>query len=231
MASPRDETTTLAASLYRHLHPLRLSGLTAVQATRLVTSETARWATAQGWMVAYEAWGQLTRMTQAGPRRARLDLVCTRPAQQPAVAIEIDKHGKVWSLQKLQAEAQAGRVALWVRWNGRTEIEIPESVGLVDIHEGADYRPSEQAPHSRISADSPADRRHSPSTPESLLSAPERERLPDLPSPDDIEAARTAAGGFTRAQLAAWGVTWPPPKGWKKDLNDRWHTARREPET
>ena len=29
----------------------------------------------------------------------------------------------------------------------------------------------------------------------------------------DIEAGKTAKGGFTRSQLAAWGVPWPPPKG------------------
>lgn len=30
----------------------------------------------------------------------------------------------------------------------------------------------------------------------------------------------TSRGGHTRAQLAAWGVPWPPPKGWKKRLMD-----------
>lgn len=35
---------------------------------------------------------------------------------------------------------------------------------------------------------------------------------------DDIEAAASPRGGFTRRQLAAWGVPWPPPKGWKKRL-------------
>ncbi|MDR6688981.1 hypothetical protein J2Y41_004581 [Arthrobacter sp. 1088] len=35
---------------------------------------------------------------------------------------------------------------------------------------------------------------------------------------DDIEAGRTAKGGYSRAQLAAWGVPWPPPKGWKQAL-------------
>jgi hypothetical protein len=35
---------------------------------------------------------------------------------------------------------------------------------------------------------------------------------------DDIEAARTPAGGWTAATLAGWGVPWPPPKGWQDDL-------------
>ena len=38
------------------------------------------------------------------------------------------------------------------------------------------------------------------------------------PSADDIERLRTSKGGWSRAQLAEWGVSWPPPKGWKKRL-------------
>ncbi len=34
----------------------------------------------------------------------------------------------------------------------------------------------------------------------------------------EIEAARTPNGGFTREQLAEWGISWPPPKGWQKKL-------------
>lgn len=36
-----------------------------------------------------------------------------------------------------------------------------------------------------------------------------------MPTPAEIEAARSPAGGWTRATLAGWGVPWPPPKGWK----------------
>lgn len=35
---------------------------------------------------------------------------------------------------------------------------------------------------------------------------------------EEIEKARTSKGGWTRDQLAAWGVSWPPQKGWKKRL-------------
>ena len=38
------------------------------------------------------------------------------------------------------------------------------------------------------------------------------------PTAAEIEAARTPAGGWTRDQLAQWGVPWPPPKGWKRAL-------------
>lgn len=41
------------------------------------------------------------------------------------------------------------------------------------------------------------------------------------PTAEEIEQARTAAGGWTKKQLAEWGVGWPPPKGWKKELIER----------
>ncbi len=41
--------------------------------------------------------------------------------------------------------------------------------------------------------------------------------LPKL-TPEEVEAGRSPAGGFTRKQLAAWGVPWPPPSGWLQAL-------------
>ena len=37
---------------------------------------------------------------------------------------------------------------------------------------------------------------------------------------DEIEAAKTAKGGWTKATLEGWGISWPPPKGWKERLMD-----------
>ena len=34
----------------------------------------------------------------------------------------------------------------------------------------------------------------------------------------EIEAHQTAKGGWTKKSLAALGVPWPPPKGWKAAL-------------
>jgi hypothetical protein len=31
----------------------------------------------------------------------------------------------------------------------------------------------------------------------------------------------TPSGGWTRARLASWGVPWPPPKGWRKRLEQQ----------
>lgn len=35
---------------------------------------------------------------------------------------------------------------------------------------------------------------------------------------EEINAAMTPAGGFTRKTLEGWGVPWPAPKGWKKTI-------------
>lgn len=35
---------------------------------------------------------------------------------------------------------------------------------------------------------------------------------------EDIEAAKTERGGWTKSTLAGWGIAWPPPQGWKAAL-------------
>ena len=35
---------------------------------------------------------------------------------------------------------------------------------------------------------------------------------------EEILAKRTPRGSWTRAQLAEWGISWPPPKGWMQKL-------------
>ena len=37
-------------------------------------------------------------------------------------------------------------------------------------------------------------------------------------SAEEIEAARSPRGGWTKATLAAWGIPWPPPAGWRQAL-------------
>ncbi|MFF0451204.1 hypothetical protein ACFYT4_33315 [Streptomyces sp. NPDC004609] len=61
---------------------------------------------------------------------------------------------------------------------------------------------------------------------EQLLHDARSPHMPEPPSPEEIEAARTPAGGWKRDQLAAWGIPWPPPKGWKEELTERWKAAR-----
>jgi hypothetical protein len=48
------------------------------------------------------------------------------------------------------------------------------------------------------------------------------------PSPSEIEASKTPKGGWTKQQLALWGVEWPPVKGWKRRLIQRWHEDQKQ---
>lgn len=41
-----------------------------------------------------------------------------------------------------------------------------------------------------------------------------------LPSPEEIAGAR-----LTAMTLAGWGVPWPPPHGWRIELERRWREA------
>ncbi len=42
-----------------------------------------------------------------------------------------------------------------------------------------------------------------------------------IPTPEQIEAAKTSRGGFTRSTLESWGIPWPPPKGWREALETK----------
>ena len=41
------------------------------------------------------------------------------------------------------------------------------------------------------------------------------------PSPEEVAAACKGPGGWTKPQLARWGVPYPPPKGWRAELARR----------
>lgn len=136
--SAAEETAALAASLAAWLAPVEIRGLSGRQTTALLTDRVAEWARSQGWSVRFEVASRITRTVNraaggSSEWQGRLDVVCSRRPGQPPVAIEIDRNNKRWSVEKLSAEAAAGSVALWVRWRGGTDIDVPATVGLVDI--------------------------------------------------------------------------------------------------
>ena len=48
-----------------------------------------------------------------------------------------------------------------------------------------------------------------------------------IPTAEEIKAAMTVRGGWTRATLAQWGVPWPPPRGWRKTLESGYAVTRK----
>jgi hypothetical protein len=47
-----------------------------------------------------------------------------------------------------------------------------------------------------------------------------------IPSPEEIEQYKTPNGGWTRHDLANWGVPWPPPEGWKEALEGAYQSGQ-----
>lgn len=43
-----------------------------------------------------------------------------------------------------------------------------------------------------------------------------------VPSPEEVIAAATANAGWSARQLAEWGIKWPPKKGWRDELRQKW---------
>ncbi|MBF6314020.1 MULTISPECIES: CRISPR-associated endonuclease Cas2 [Nocardia] len=132
-----DELRDLRARLRDIIDPLEdqisLAGRSSQQATRLITEANAEWARRQGREVEFEVPAMITRPVHGRREvRRRLDIVCDRGEDLPLIVIEVDRGNKRWSLQKLVAEAEAGNLAIWVRWKGRHPIDVPEQVGLVD---------------------------------------------------------------------------------------------------
>ncbi len=49
-----------------------------------------------------------------------------------------------------------------------------------------------------------------------------------MPTKEEIESRMTARGGWMKEDLAKWGVSWPPPKGWKEAIiagHDRYYAS------
>lgn len=42
------------------------------------------------------------------------------------------------------------------------------------------------------------------------------------PSPNEVLKKQTKKGGWTKKTLMSWGVPWPPPKHWRRDLAFIW---------
>jgi hypothetical protein len=82
--------------------------------------------------------------------------------------------------------------------------------GRAKIHK-PDYGSLEQSERNRLLSDEKSAQRSQKAIAEYMAG---RCRLTKA----DIEAGKSAKGGFTRAILAEWGVPWPPPKGWRKRL-------------
>lgn len=112
-----DDGAELAAALGAHLAGLTFDGIGADQVTALVIDAITGWAGGHGWRVYRRAPSVVSLPPPLDRQKSVLDVACARPGGALPVAIEVDHTDRRRTVDKLRAEAAAGRVALWVRWS------------------------------------------------------------------------------------------------------------------
>jgi hypothetical protein len=119
-----------ADSLADWLDRVTFAQLTTEQVTARLVDEVAGWAQAQGWRVYRRAPSVVTLPPPMERQHSVLDVACARP-DGPPLAIEVDHTDRRRTVAKLLAEAQAGRVPIWVRWGPGRFSEPPAPVRMV----------------------------------------------------------------------------------------------------
>ena len=109
-----DDGTRTARSLAAWLGSVSFTDLGTDQATARVIEAVAAWGTAQGWRV-YRRAPSVFPLPPPLKGNSVLDVACARPGAQP-IAVEVDRLDRQRTVDKLLAEAAAGRLAIWVRW-------------------------------------------------------------------------------------------------------------------
>lgn len=120
----------LAASLADRLAMFTFVDQPEEQVTALLVDEIAAWAAGRGWRVYRRAASVLPLPPPYAHRHSFLDVACARP-DGPPVAVEIDRTDRRRSVDKLLAEAAAGRIPIWIRWGSRGFESPPLPVQMV----------------------------------------------------------------------------------------------------
>jgi hypothetical protein len=120
----------VAASLGRWLESVTFANLDADEVDGQLIDAIVAWGRAQGWRVYRRAPSVVTLPAPMQHRHSVVDVACARPSGPPIV-VEVDRADRRRTVEKLVAEAGAGRVPLWVRWGASGFGEPPSAVHLV----------------------------------------------------------------------------------------------------
>jgi hypothetical protein len=120
----------VAASLADWLATVTFVDLGAGEVTALLVDSVVAWATDQGWRAYRRAPSVMALPPPFSHRHSWIDVGCARPAGAP-IAIEVDRTDRQRTVDKLLAEAEAGRVAIWVRWGTGKFVAAPPPVAMV----------------------------------------------------------------------------------------------------
>ena len=121
-----------AADLTARLDRVTFADLNADQVTARIIDEVTAWAAGHGWRVYRRAASVVRLPPPMQGRHSVLDVACARP-DGPPLAIEVDHTDRRRTVEKLIAEAEAGRVPIWVRWGTGGFREPPPPVRMVTV--------------------------------------------------------------------------------------------------
>lgn len=150
----------LAISLAAHLGRLTFVDRSTDEVSTLLADAVAAWGEAQGFRVYRRAASVVPLPAPYQNRHSVVDVACARPAGRPVV-IEVDRTDRQRTVEKLLAEADAGRVALWVRWGPGPFAPPPRPIRLVTCevavrHHRHSRLPTRPAPHHSTSTSTAA---------------------------------------------------------------------------
>jgi hypothetical protein len=124
-----DDGTSTAQSLAGWLASLHFTDLPEDRAATRIIDSVAGWGEAHGWRI-YRRAPSVFPLPPPLKGHSVLDVACARPGAQPIV-IEVDRLDRQRTVDKLLAEAAAGRLAIWVRWGAGPFRPPPLPVHLV----------------------------------------------------------------------------------------------------
>lgn len=132
----------LAAWLTR----LTFAELTQEQVTARIIDAVSAWGVAQGWRVYRRAPSVMTLPPPMDRQHSVIDVALARPGAPPIV-VEVDHTDRGRTVAKLCAEADAGRVAVWIRWGPGRFAEPPAPIRMIPLpvarHQGRYTRRAE----------------------------------------------------------------------------------------
>ncbi|MEH0973314.1 hypothetical protein V6U77_19520 [Micromonospora sp. CPCC 205546] len=120
----------LAASLADRLDAVTFTDLTTDEVTARLIDAVVDWAAEQGWRVYRRASSVLPLPPPMSAQQSVLDVACARP-DGPPVVVEVDHGTRRRTWEKLLAEADAGRIPLWVRWGAGRLAPPPAPILMV----------------------------------------------------------------------------------------------------
>jgi hypothetical protein len=122
----QQQLTRATSSLQEWLARVEFTDLSRAAVTEQLTHQVMAWAQFHGFTVQTEVEAVATKRKPYGRHIGLLDVLCTHSSGQQ-IAVEIDNTNKVWSIEKLAAEADSGKLAIWVKWGAPAGLSlIPE---------------------------------------------------------------------------------------------------------